>query len=356
MIKRLLKIPAYFLIGTAALLLTAFLVCLIGRGINLITPSKGINETRYVDINGSKQWISIYGKDTSNPVLLYIHGGPFLATSSLDMPMMHKLGEDFTVINWDQRGCGHNCDEYPCTEAYTRDMVIKDGKEMTEYLRRAFNVDKIFLFGSSWGSVLGANLVLEYPVYYHALLATSPIVDLYEHQKAFKDVMLEKYKDDPDTLKLLNAFDPYGKQNEQVKVSAKLDKICVPDENYLTGSEYNMITGILFNPYASIDQIGLLTFNSEKFDKLSGVAVPDIYELISSMSLKDRTDYKVPVYYLAGKADLRIISCYVAIEDYYERISAPDKDLRYVEGGHVAASTASETISDYLREIKAKCC
>ena len=40
------------------------------------TPKGGINESLYVDINGTKQWISIYGKDKNNPVLLYLHGGP----------------------------------------------------------------------------------------------------------------------------------------------------------------------------------------------------------------------------------------------------------------------------------------
>ena len=73
MIKKILK---GLLFSIIALFVLIAVVRLIGRGINSITPKGGINENFYVDINGSKQWISIYGKDRNNPVLLYLHGGP----------------------------------------------------------------------------------------------------------------------------------------------------------------------------------------------------------------------------------------------------------------------------------------
>ena len=47
-------------------------------------PRGGINESVYVDLNGTKQRINIYGKNKNNPVLLYLHGGPGSATSEID--------------------------------------------------------------------------------------------------------------------------------------------------------------------------------------------------------------------------------------------------------------------------------
>ena len=70
-----------FLITVIGLFVLVSVVRIVGRGINSITPKGGINEDFYVDINGTKQWISIYGKDKNNPVLLYLHGGPGFSTS-----------------------------------------------------------------------------------------------------------------------------------------------------------------------------------------------------------------------------------------------------------------------------------
>ena len=68
----------------AVLIAVVLLAHIIGRAVNSRTQDGGINESMYVDINGTKQWISIYGEDMDNPVLLYLHGGPGSSTSDID--------------------------------------------------------------------------------------------------------------------------------------------------------------------------------------------------------------------------------------------------------------------------------
>ena len=68
-----------------SLLAVLFIIRWIGRGINKRIPEGGVNTSMYVDVNGSRQWINIYGQDRNNPVLLYLHGGPGSATSLLIM-------------------------------------------------------------------------------------------------------------------------------------------------------------------------------------------------------------------------------------------------------------------------------
>src|SRR3989442_12957229 len=40
-----------------------------------ITNPNGIDESRYVNVGGIEQWITIRGEDRKNPVLLILHGG-----------------------------------------------------------------------------------------------------------------------------------------------------------------------------------------------------------------------------------------------------------------------------------------
>ena len=158
-VKKAIKIMGiillWILITLAAAIMILLVVRLIGRVINAKTPKGGINESMYVDINGTKQWINVYGQDKNNPVLLYLHGGPGSATSYQDYVFTRKWSDVYTVVTWDQRGCGKSYDTSK-TDTITVEMMMQDGKEMTEWLLGNMDKDKITLLGHSWGSLFGA--------------------------------------------------------------------------------------------------------------------------------------------------------------------------------------------------------
>ncbi|MCR4650871.1 MAG: hypothetical protein K5662_03855 [Lachnospiraceae bacterium] len=101
-IIKILKVTG-IVVSFIAIILVAHLI---GRIINSRKPDGGINESIYVDINGTKQWINIYGQDRDNPILLYLHGGPGSATSQIDYAFTRKWSDVYTVVTWDQRGSG----------------------------------------------------------------------------------------------------------------------------------------------------------------------------------------------------------------------------------------------------------
>src|SRR5919202_1948682 len=71
-----------------------------------ITSPSGIDESRYVEIGGIEQWITIRGEDRSNPVLLFVHGGPGDATNPWGYAGFRTWLKRFTIVQWDQRGAG----------------------------------------------------------------------------------------------------------------------------------------------------------------------------------------------------------------------------------------------------------
>jgi hypothetical protein len=60
-----------------------------------IDPAKGVDEASYVSIGGIKQWVTIRGEDRSNPVLLFLHGGPGRRDESLVVCNVCSIGSAF---------------------------------------------------------------------------------------------------------------------------------------------------------------------------------------------------------------------------------------------------------------------
>lgn len=70
-----------------------------------VTTPRDIDESQYVQIGGIDQFISIRGDDRTNPVILFLHGGPANAQSPF-LQEFEPWEKYFTVVNWDQRGSG----------------------------------------------------------------------------------------------------------------------------------------------------------------------------------------------------------------------------------------------------------
>ena len=84
--KVLFKILKWLFLALAAAIVLFLIVRFVGQKIYNRTPKGGINEEMYVDINGAKQWINIYGQDKDNSVLF----NPY-----------YSLGDFYNYINSD---------------------------------------------------------------------------------------------------------------------------------------------------------------------------------------------------------------------------------------------------------------
>jgi pimeloyl-ACP methyl ester carboxylesterase len=152
---------------------------------------QAITEQMYIDIGGIKQWITIRGADSNNPVVLILHGGPGAAFSPFDESTFGKWRQYFTVVHWDQRGAGRTYTKTgPSVEStMSMDRMVTDGIEVSEYLVQHLHQRKIVLFGGSWGSILGVYMVKRRPDLFYAYVGTAQVVN------STQQALAKKYSD-----------------------------------------------------------------------------------------------------------------------------------------------------------------
>ena len=59
-----------------------------------------------VPVHDTQQWILIRSESATNPVVLFVHGGPGTSWLTLMRKNTQPLEKYFTVVNWDQRRAG----------------------------------------------------------------------------------------------------------------------------------------------------------------------------------------------------------------------------------------------------------
>ncbi|TVQ06118.1 MAG: alpha/beta hydrolase [Balneolaceae bacterium] len=141
-----------------------------------IATDRSVSELKSLEIGGMKQWILIRGNDCSNPVLLWLHGGPGAAQMPVHHAYNRALENEFIVVHWDQRGAGKSNHKGFREETMTLEQFIEDTHELTQYLKERFEREKIFLLGHSWGTQLGIFTVQHYPGDYHAYISVAQVV------------------------------------------------------------------------------------------------------------------------------------------------------------------------------------
>ena len=102
------------------------------------------------------------GKQTGRPIL-FLHGGPGAGIT----PSHRRLFDPdrFRCVLLDQRGAGQSR-PFASIESNTTELLIGD----IEALRHHLGIDKLILFGGSWGSTLALAYAIAYPEHTESLI------------------------------------------------------------------------------------------------------------------------------------------------------------------------------------------
>src|SRR6478735_5227792 len=87
---------------------------------------ESISQKLWVPINGAQQGMIIRGIHASNPILLWVHGGPGMPDYPLTQQYPPGLEDLFTIVWWDQRGAALSFNNDIPPETMTIEQFIAD--------------------------------------------------------------------------------------------------------------------------------------------------------------------------------------------------------------------------------------
>lgn len=166
-----------------------------------LTDSEGngipgsLSERTTVDIGGVPQTMIIQSQDPSNPVILFLHGGPGMPQFFMQRAYPTGLERDFTMVWWEQRGAGMSYSRDIPDDTMTVSQLIADTIEVADYLRERFGQDRIVLLGHSWGSFLGIQVAQAAPDRFLAYVGMGQVSHQLRSEVLAHDYMMSAYED-----------------------------------------------------------------------------------------------------------------------------------------------------------------
>jgi pimeloyl-ACP methyl ester carboxylesterase len=155
-----------------------------------------IAEKIFVKIGGVTQGMFIKSKNINNPILLYVHGGPSFPNYFLVDKYKPDLENYFTVYYWEQRGGGLSYTPEVTLESMNFNQLATDAIEVTNYLRKRFGKQKIYIMAHSGGTPIALLAVSKEPTLYNAYIGMGQITHQAESEKLAYKFMLDKYTAD----------------------------------------------------------------------------------------------------------------------------------------------------------------
>jgi pimeloyl-ACP methyl ester carboxylesterase len=316
----------------------------------LAHPGPGsINELTQVELGGLRQWISIRGGDSGNPVLLFLHGGPGSANLAKLRVQCPALEDHFTVVSWDQRGSGKTNTLQTGGSGLTLEQMRSDARQLTAYLRERFGGRKIYLMGFSWGTVLGLWTVQDRPEDFLGYIGVGQIVNYAEGEKLSLEYVrrIARETGNRKAADELAGIDPAYRTGEWYDdLMTQRRWLLAFGGVYRTADSYgHELRMLLEAPEYSLADAAWWPLGS-------GNSLRRLWTELMAVDFFDSAPrIGVPVYFLSGRHDYNAPS--ELTQAFYERLDAPrGKEMIWFEdSAHDVFFDQPEMLTDVLMDI-----
>jgi pimeloyl-ACP methyl ester carboxylesterase len=336
-----LVVAAALLVGAAA----AYRSWLQNEGEQLLTidSPNGIDEAMFVSVRGEEQWITIRGRDRTNPVLLVVHGGPGAALSPLAAAFL-VFEDDYTVVQWDQPGAARTFARAggTITPGLTVADIAADGVAVAELVSERLAKEKVVLVGLSWGSMIGVEMARARPDLFSAYVGTGLFVNRDDGEAVAYDEVLARAR---------------SEGNE--RAAAELEAIGAPPydtpaEARAQGEWAAIVAGEASPGQTTLERIKELVVApryglGDIRSYIEGYGASDEHFDLGAVDLREEgLVFELPFFVIHG-ADDYVTPAKLA-RTYFDTITAPRSAFVLIPGGHTALIDHAEEFLSALNE------
>jgi pimeloyl-ACP methyl ester carboxylesterase len=280
-----------------------------------------ITEKIKVNINGLEQGMFIQGKNASNPVLLYLHGG--LPDYFLTQYYPTGLEALFTIVWWEQRGSGLSYYPDMPPDSVNPEQIVLDTLELTNYLRKRFGQDKVYLMGRSGGTFFGIQAAARAPQLYHAYIAVAQISNQLESERLAHNYMLQRFKIEGN-FKMARQLEaaPIGANAPLLEGYLKVRDTAMHQLGVGTTRDMqSVVTGMLMRSLFNTEYTLREKINLWRGKLFSGRRLWNTQ--LSTDITKKVARLNIPVYFMHGVYDYTV--SYPLAKFYFDQLQAPVK-------------------------------
>ena len=357
-LKKVVRVAKIILIILGIAIILIFIaigtIRLINAYRNRISQSNGIQENIYVEMGGIEQYLQIRGEDIDNPVILWLHGGPGFPLTYLSSYYQKGLESDYTIVCWEQRGCGRTYYQNGDNGELTIERLVSDMDELVDYLCVRFQKDKIIIMGQSWGTVLGMEYLNKNPQKVAAYISIGQVTD-FKQGKIYAALTAIQKSSDKDAQLLKNYIRSFQGTGCIDELNVKeLEQMILLSSKYLKGSgelsPMKQMYLAVTSPEFSWNDLKwfLAASDSENIMNCQKELVEYMYFGFNVMDLSEK--YDIPICFIQGESDW--ITPTDMVKGYYDTISASSKKFVVIDNaGHTPFLDNPEQFCDEVRQF-----
>jgi len=290
---------------------------------SIVTPN-GVQENFKARIGGLDQWVYVRGMDKSNPIIVFVHGGPASPMAPVSWTFQRPLEEYFTMVHYDQRAAGKTLRANDTTglgKTIHIQNYVDDAIALVEVIRKKYDKKKVILMGHSWGTIVAMHAALQRPDLFYAYVGIGQNINTIDNEEVSFEFGLQKAREmkNDEAIKELESIAPYpGNQpvtRERIIIARKWPQ-------YYGGLAAYRNT---FGYYFRAPRLSPL-YEPEDISSIDEGSMFTLWRIMPEflkVDFKNITEFPIPVFMFMGRHDYTTPSEPTAA--WLEKVKAPMK-------------------------------